>query len=73
MRDELARLQQAYRARREPELMMQHGVRARSLSVRSAIAEKLLHQDPTFRALDEFRLLCDEAIAAGADVRCEGD
>ena len=73
VRDELVRLQQAYRKRREPELMLEHGVRARSIAIRAAIAEKLLHQDPTFHALDEFRLLCEEAIAAGADVRCEGD
>jgi hypothetical protein len=73
IRDELAQLQQAYRAQREPELMREHGVRARSLAIRSAIAEKLLHQDPAFHALEEFRLLCEEAIAAGVDVRCEGD
>lgn len=73
VRDELARLQQAYRVRREHELMRKHGVRARSIAIRSAIAEKLVHQDPAFHALEEFRLLCEEAIAAGVDVRCEGD
>jgi hypothetical protein len=73
LRDELVRLSDAYRARREGELIEERHVRARNLDVRSAIVERLLHQDPIYCILNEFRLLCEEAIAAKADVRCEGD
>jgi hypothetical protein len=73
LRDELVRLLDAYRARRAPELIEERHVRARDSRVRAAIVERMLQEDPTYRVLDEFRLLCEEAIAAKADVRCEGD
>jgi hypothetical protein len=73
LRDELGELLIAYRARRERELIEEHHVHAIDPSVRSDIVARLLDQDVTFRALGEFLLLCEEAIAAKADVRCEGD
>ena len=73
LRDELLRLQQAYRERREAELIREHRVRAQDGAVRAAILDQLLARDPTFSALEEFRLLCAEAISARTDVRCEGD
>lgn len=72
-RDEIVRLQKTYRARREPELILERGVRARNHAVRAEIVERVLLEDPVYRALGQVRLLCDEAIAAGADVRCQGD
>jgi hypothetical protein len=73
LRNELVELQQAYRAQLEPEFARQRGVRAQDLRVRTAIMEQVLQQDPVYRVLEEFRLLCEEALAAEADVRCEGD
>jgi hypothetical protein len=73
LRDELIELREAYRARREPELIKERGVRPRDPAVRHAILEQLLQADVVCRVLEDFRLLCDEAIAAQADVRCEGD
>lgn len=73
LRDELVRLIQAYRERREPELILEHGVRARRPDVRHAIVEKILQEDTLYRTLEQFRTLCDEAIAAEADLQCDGD
>jgi hypothetical protein len=73
LRDELVRLQAVYRARREGELIVERQITARDFGVRSAIVERLLGQDCVYCVLDEFRLLCEEAIAANANVRCEGD
>ena len=70
---ELIAVRDAYRARREPQLIAHHRVRPRDPAIRHAILERLLQQDDVYRALEDFRLLCEEAIAAGADVRCEGD
>lgn len=73
LRDELIQLRDTYRARREPELIEERRVRARDPDVRHAIGEQLLQDDTVYRVLEEFRLLCEEAIMAGMDVRCEGD
>ena len=73
LRDELVGLRDAYRARREPELIRERHVQARDSEVRRAILERLLEEDTVYHALDEFCLLCDEAIAAEADLRCVGD
>lgn len=73
LRDEVVRLQKAYRARREPELIIERRVRARDPAVRAAIIERVLLEDTLYRVLEELRLLCEEAVDAGADVRCEGD
>ena len=73
LRDELESLQQAYRQHLEPILMRERGVRAGNPEVRAAIMERVLQEDAAYAALVEFRVLCEEAIAAQADVRCEGD
>jgi hypothetical protein len=73
LRDELIRLGQAYRTRREPELTRQHRVHANDPDVRRTILERILREDAVYRVLEEFRLLCEEAIAAEADVQCNGD
>ena len=73
LRDELIQLRDAYRARREPELVEERHVRARDPEIRRAILEQVLQEDTLYRVLEEFRLLCEEAIMAEADVRCEGD
>ncbi|MGC1275983.1 MAG: hypothetical protein WBC44_19940 [Planctomycetaceae bacterium] len=73
LRDELTRLRDAYRSRREPELITERRVRARNPAVRRAIIDRVCLEDVVYRALEEFRLLCDEAIATKTDVRCEGD
>jgi hypothetical protein len=73
LRDELIHLVEAYRMRREPELIVERRIRACDPKIRRAILEQVLLDDPHFRALDGFRLLCEEAIENKADVRCEGD
>ena len=73
LRDELVRLRDTYRAKREPELIAERRIRARDPEIRRAAAERVLEEDRVYRTLEEFRLLCDEALAAEADVRCEGD
>jgi hypothetical protein len=73
LHDELVRLRQEYRARRVPELIAERNVHTFNPQTRDAIVEKLLRQDTVYRVLEEFQLLCDEAIAAQADVQCEGD
>ena len=71
--DELTRLRDAYRAKREHELVEERHVRARDPAIRRSILEQVLQADVIYRVLEEFRLLCEEAIMAEADVRCEGD
>ena len=66
---ELIALRGAYRARREPELIAQHRIGPRDRAIRQAILEQLLQRDTVYCALEEFGLLCEEAIAALADVR----
>jgi hypothetical protein len=73
LRDELIQLRDAYRARRVPELIKERRVRARDPDIRQAIVEQVLLEDTVYRVLEEFRLLCEEAIAAEVDVRCLGD
>lgn len=73
LRDELIRLRDAYQARRVPELIEERRVRARNPDIRRAILAQLLQEDTVYRVLEEFRRLCEEAIAAGVDVRCIGD
>lgn len=73
LRDELIQLRDAYRAKREPELIKEHGIHARDPHVRRAILEQVFQHDAISRVIDQFRLLCDESIAAEVDVRCVGD
>ena len=73
LREELIQLVQAYRARREPVLIAERKVSANDPEVRRAIVERILREDAVYRVLEEFRLLCDEAIAAESDVQCRGD
>ena len=73
LREELIQLQAAYRSRREPQLIEERRIRARDPEIRRAVLEQVLQEDTVYRVLEEFRLLCDEAIMAAADVRCEGD
>jgi hypothetical protein len=73
LRDELIELARAYRARREPELIRERRIRANDPEVRRAIVERIMREDVVYRVLEEFRLLCEEAIAAEADVQCHGD
>lgn len=70
---ELVQVQQVYRTRRESELITQRGIHARNPRVRQAIIDRVLQEDSVYRTLEELRLLCEEAIAAEANVRCVGD
>lgn len=73
LHDELILLRDAYRKRREPELVRDRGVRSQDANVRRPILDRLLKDDPTYRAIDSFTTLCVDALASGADLRCEGD
>jgi hypothetical protein len=73
LRDELIRLRDTYRARRESELIKERRIRACDPDIRDAILEQVLQEDTVYRILEEFRLLCEEAIAARVDVQCFGD
>jgi hypothetical protein len=73
LRDEVVRLTQEYRERREPELIRERHVQAKDPDVRREILERCLKLDTVYAVLQEFQLLCEEAIAAKADVQCNGD
>lgn len=73
LRDELVRLTRAYRASRELELISERRIRAKDANVRAQIVEELIQHDPRYRILEDFRMLCEEAISEQADVRCVGD
>ncbi len=73
LRDELREVRAAYRSRRERELARERGVRACNPAIRGSILQRMLEADVVDRVLAEFVLLCEEAIAAGRDVQCEGD
>lgn len=73
LRDELIRLRKAYRAQQEPALILERKVRAKDPAMRRAVLDRLLDDDPVFRAIEEFRQLCDEAIAAEVPIQCVGD
>jgi hypothetical protein len=73
LRDELVQLRDAYLAQRVPELIKERRVRARDPDIRRAILMQVLQEDTVYHVLEEFRLLCEEAIAACVDVQCIGD
>ena len=52
LRDELAELQQRYRAQQEPELVKRCGIRAQDPQVRSAIVEQMFQQDTVYHVLE---------------------
>ena len=73
LRDELVRLSAAYRQRRGEQLARERRITAKDPVLRQAAIDRLLAADPVFTALSDFLRLCDEALAAAADLRCEGD
>lgn len=73
LRDELLQLRDAYRRQREPELVAERRIRVRDPQMRESIVDQVLKHDAVYRVLEEFRLLCEEAILAETDIRCVGD
>ncbi len=73
LRDELVELRDAYRAQREPELVLERKIRVQDPTMRQAVLDRLLHDDPLYRVIDDFRRLCDEAVAAAVPLQCIGD
>ncbi len=70
---EVLQLRDAYRKVREPQLMRERNVRASDPTVQRLTLDRLLQEDTTYQAVEEFRLVCEEAIVAKADVQCDGD
>jgi hypothetical protein len=53
--------------------MRERSVRASDPAVVRSILDQLLQHDATYQAIEEFRLVCEEAIAEQVDVQCDGD
>jgi len=73
LHSDILRLRNAYQKVREPELMRERSVRASDPAVVRSILDQLLQKDATYQAIEEFRLVCEEAISEQADVQCDGD
>lgn len=73
LREELIALREAYRARREPDLILERKIRVKNPVMRRAVLDRILDDDIVFRVIEDFRRLCDEAVAAAVPLRCIGD
>jgi len=73
LRDELKMVRDAYRAQREPDLVLARKIRVQDPAMRRAVLDRILNDDAVFRALDDFVRICDEAIAAAVPLQCVGD
>jgi len=73
LRDELIRLEEIYRETRSAQLAKQKKIRASDAEVFRSIVDTLLNRDLLYQQIVTFKSLCDEAIAEGQSIRCEGD